>query len=105
MDFGNHFFSVDETGQRGELMVLADYPRMNGGALIADDLEELIYGIGMSHGQPLQINTYDKQWNVYEGLRRDHSCPRCKDNLVQYERDDGQFDGKIFACDKGTKDT
>lgn len=64
MDFGNHYFSVDETGQRGELVVLADYPRMNGGALFADDLEERIYGLGMSHGQPLQINTYDAQWNV-----------------------------------------
>ena len=64
MDFGNHFFSVDENGEKGDLVVLADYPRMNGGALIADEMKDQIYGLGMSHGQPLQINTYDAEWNV-----------------------------------------
>jgi hypothetical protein len=64
MDFGNHYFDVDEQGEKGSLISLAPYPRMNGGALIADDLEQRIYGLGMAHGQPLQINTYDQEWNV-----------------------------------------
>lgn len=80
MDFGNHYFSVDEYGQKGELEVLASYPRMNGGALFADDLEEQIYGLGMSHGQPLQINTYDTEWNVLSektlGLLSEYSDKR-----------------------------
>ena len=63
-DFGNHYFEVDDMGAKGELIVLEPYPRMNGGALIADDMAGRIYGLGMSHGQPLQINTYDADWTL-----------------------------------------
>ena len=63
MDFGNHYFSVDEEGEKGELVVLADYPRLNGGALFADEDLGVIYHLGMDHGRPLQVNVYDRDWN------------------------------------------
>jgi len=64
MDFGNHYFSIDRAGNKGDLVVLEDYPRLNGGAIFADEQAELIYGLGMDHGQPLHINTYDRDWNT-----------------------------------------
>ena len=66
MDFGNHYFEVDALGVKQNFTELSSYPRLNGGALFAEDREGLIFHLGMDHGQPLQINTYNEDFTLLD---------------------------------------
>ena len=66
MDFGNHYFVVDSQGVRQEFVELAPYPRLNGGAFFAEEQEGVIFHLGMDHGRPLHINTYNATFQLLE---------------------------------------
>lgn len=65
MDFQTDFFSLNDDLSFDEVISLQDYPRANGGASLVTSDGEILY-FGMSHGNPLQINRYDIDWNFLE---------------------------------------
>ena len=70
--FGNHFFELDNSNIE-EVVEIKEYPRLNGGGLVADVFKDRIYALGMDYNQPLQINVFDEDWNFIRKYRADLS--------------------------------
>ena len=66
-DFQTDFFSLNDDLSFDVVVSLEDYPRGNGGGSLATSEGEILY-FGMSHGNPLQINRYDLDWNFQENV-------------------------------------
>lgn len=66
-DFQTDFFSLNDDLSLDEIISMADYPRGNGGGSLVNSEGDILY-FGMSHGNPLQVNRYDGDWNFIEGV-------------------------------------
>lgn len=67
-DFQTDFFSLNDNLSFDEIISLEDYPRGNGGGSLVNSEGDILY-FGMSHGNPLQINRYDQNWNFLENAQ------------------------------------
>ena len=66
LQFQTDFVSLNDDLSFNEVLSLEDYPRGNGGGSLVNRDGDILY-FGMSHGNPLQVNRYDSNWNFLEG--------------------------------------